>query len=439
MDELSHTLQLLARDEEFLNSQTVTLTYTVKIKNLSEDVAVKVYLYNTATGASWSKEPSEISGATYSMRGPARATALSSLFAAPLNSYDEPDVFSAASSDTYDGDKAPNVEVNLKQMHEVSYRWTGLPDGATAQLPAGLKCFEGTQVSVDATFASGMELEINGKTYVFSGWDKSDFTMPNDNIIITGTWTEKGANAPSGSTSSSSTPKTKYTVKWLDTEGNLLKSEIRGPVRVGTIVSATDEDMIYPGYVLFTNGGNDRPTAKAERNNRTELVLVFSKEQPEPLEPEFTVTVNYIFTDGTKAHPEQVVSGLKADSDYSIASPFLEGFSPDLLVVSGKIDGADVSIIVTYTAESTNKPSDETLPSDTPTEDHPENEPPISGDEPNGEDEPVQNSPSAIDSPQMDNTPRTGDNSHTHLWTGLCATSLIGIVLLLRKKSVTDK
>ena len=78
-----HVLQLLPRDTVFEKDQTVTLTYTVEIKNNSDD-EVDVTLENEATGASWSKAPANPAARTLSLRA--------------ANEDDEPDVTDSDSS-----------------------------------------------------------------------------------------------------------------------------------------------------------------------------------------------------------------------------------------------------------------------------------------------------------------------------------------------------
>lgn len=61
---------------------------------------------------------------------------------------------------------------------------------------------------------------------------------------------------------------------------------------------------------------------------------------------EYTVTVNYVFEDGTKA-ADSVSEKIKYRQDYSIESPIINGYVADLTAVSGRVDG-DVTHTVTY-------------------------------------------------------------------------------------------
>ena len=78
-----------------------------------------------------------------------------------------------------------------KTEYTVTYQWTGLPDGHSETLPTEPNHKAGDNVTVDTEYTEGTEVTVGDKTYVFSGWDKSDFTMPAENVVIQGTWTEK--------------------------------------------------------------------------------------------------------------------------------------------------------------------------------------------------------------------------------------------------------
>ena len=65
----------------------------------------------------------------------------------------------------------------------------------------------------------------------------------------------------------------------------------------------------------------------------------------------YTLTVNYKYADGTSAaatHTESVNYG----DDYSVSSPSITGFTPNLAVVSGTMGAGDVTVDVTYNINS---------------------------------------------------------------------------------------
>lgn len=72
-------------------------------------------------------------------------------------------------------------------QYPVTYSWTGLPEGA-ATLPTGASYYAGDAVTVDTTFVANSTVKVGHDTYAFSGWDKADFTMPGEAVVIYGTW-----------------------------------------------------------------------------------------------------------------------------------------------------------------------------------------------------------------------------------------------------------
>ncbi|MBO4562112.1 MAG: MucBP domain-containing protein [Clostridia bacterium] len=64
-----------------------------------------------------------------------------------------------------------------------------------------------------------------------------------------------------------------------------------------------------------------------------------------------TLTINYVFAEGGQAaqpHVETVLCG----ASYSVASPEIEGYTPDIAVVEGVMGAEDVTVIVVYTADA---------------------------------------------------------------------------------------
>jgi len=80
--------------------------------------------------------------------------------------------------------KADFNEPNIRGIRSftVSYEYVG-------EVPAGAP-----EVPVDATYKAGQSVKVAAaptlENYTFSGWSKSDFVMPAEDIVITGSWTE---------------------------------------------------------------------------------------------------------------------------------------------------------------------------------------------------------------------------------------------------------
>lgn len=103
---------------------------------------------------------------------------------------------------------------------------------------------------------------------------------------------------------------------------------------------------------------------------------------PDPIPtPElYTVTIDYVYTDGAEAAPSLKIE-LESGTEFTYKSPAIEGFNPDQAIISGTVTDQDLSYRVTYTKKTT--PIDPTPPTepDTPT-------PPSEPDVPNEPDQP---------------------------------------------------
>lgn len=74
--------------------------------------------------------------------------------------------------------------------------------------------------------------------------------------------------------------------------------------------------------------------------------------------PSHTLTINYVYEDTTTAeesHIESVAEG----TAYSVNSPTITDYTPDIAVVSGTMGSADVTVTVTYTADNTEPENNE--------------------------------------------------------------------------------
>lgn len=105
---------------------------------------------------------------------------------------------------------AKNVVIEGKwteKQYTVEYKWTGLPAEATEKLPDGGTYYEGFDVEVDKEYTSATEITVgegeNAETYIFSGWSTSNavitdgtFSMPGNNVTISGAWTKKEETPP---------------------------------------------------------------------------------------------------------------------------------------------------------------------------------------------------------------------------------------------------
>ena len=88
----------------------------------------------------------------------------------------------------------------------------------------------------------------------------------------------------------------------------------------------------------------------------------------------YTLTVKYIYSDGTQAH-EDYVGEISYKTAYSITSPAIEGYSADKATVASDSMGKDTTITVTYTKNPTppltDEPSNDASSTDTSSTDEP--------------------------------------------------------------------
>ena len=74
--------------------------------------------------------------------------------------------------------------------------------------------------------------------------------------------------------------------------------------------------------------------------------------------PSHTLTINYVYEDTTTAeesHTESITQG----TAYSVNSPTITDYTPDIPVVSGTMGNTDVTVTVTYTADNTEPENNE--------------------------------------------------------------------------------
>ena len=225
--------------------------------------------------------------------------------------------------------------------YPVRYQWTGLPEGAGEKLPATQRYASGISVKVDTVYTQGKEAVVDGKTYVFSGWDTEDFRMPAKDVVISGTWAEK------------------------------------------------------------------------------------SEEHTQPVK--HTLTVNYVYAeDGSEAAPT-VHEALAKDAQFNVASPVIEGYTPDQAVVAGTMGDEDIVVTVVYTAEE---------PVDVPDEDTPLVEEPDVDKTPDADVPPEETEIPDEDTPLTD-VPQTGDLSMG--WYAALMLSICGLVLLnLKRRKILE-
>lgn len=127
-------------------------------------------------------------------------------------------------------------------------------------------------------------------------------------------------------------------ITFRDTDGTLISEEeyeIDSPV-TPPVMPATKNGLYFSGW--------NKPIALATED--TVYTAVYSSS---PVN--FTLTVKYVFDDGTAAAADYV-SSLPYGTAYYVPSPSVDHFEPDRIVVSGHIYG-DITLTVTYAPSGT--------------------------------------------------------------------------------------
>ena len=121
--------------------------------------------------------------------------------------------------------------------YNLTYEWSGLPEGATITPPDDESYAYGAPVTIDNTYTSSSTTKVGHDTYTFSGWTSitpdlgADSTMPASDVTVSGTW-EKTSSDP------------KYTVEYIVTgDAPMTSSEL------------PDEDQYYEGDSVTVAGG----------------------------------------------------------------------------------------------------------------------------------------------------------------------------------------
>ena len=98
---------------------------------------------------------------------------------------------------------------------------------------------------------------------------------------------------------------------------------------------------VIPGYTANKSVVSGKMPA-----NDVEVTVTYTKNS-------YNLKINYVYEDGSKA-AESHEAELPYQSDYSVESPVIEGYTANNLVVSGTMPANDVEVTVTYTKNSYN-------------------------------------------------------------------------------------
>ena len=139
-----------------------------------------------------------------------------------------------------------------------------------------------------------------------------------------------------------------YTIKYVDYDTKELihsyeESGLMGQTPKKITAPDSWQENLYSFY--FVNGHPKEQTVDFKKD-KGELTFYYKKNTAK-------LTINYVYEDGSKA-AESHEAELPYQSDYSVESPVIEGYTANNLVVSGTMPANDVEVTVTYTKNSYN-------------------------------------------------------------------------------------
>ena len=137
-----------------------------------------------------------------------------------------------------------------------------------------------------------------------------------------------------------------YTIKYVDYDTKELihsyeESGLMGQPPKKITAPDSWQENLYSFY--FVNGHPKEQTVDFKKD-KGELTFYYKKNTAK-------LTINYVYKDGSKA-AESHEAELPYQSDYSVESPVIEGYTANNLVVSGTMPAGNVEVTVTYTKNS---------------------------------------------------------------------------------------
>ncbi len=250
----------------------------------------------------------------------------------------------------------------------------------------------------------------------------------------------------------------KVTVKYVDEKGEVIEGypEVTVDTTGGGEYDVADKKVTIGGYTFQSA---DKPLSGTVTENTT-ITLTYKKDTTPPpviVEPDpdyYTLTIRYVYADGTTARPTMTRTRMERGDRYSVTSPVIEGYTADLPVAQGVMPARNETVTVTYTAEEdveeTDPPLGETPestespgvtetaePIGTSESQSTESQPPEEAEELEDNDTPLSELPDEGEDLEDNDTPlaevpQTGDELTLWLLMTLC--SAAGLVCFLPRK-----
>ncbi len=147
----------------------------------------------------------------------------------------------------------------------------------------------------------------------------------------------------------------KVTVRYVDEKGAVIEGypEVTVDTTEGGKYDVADKKVTIGGYTFQSA---DKPLSGTVTENTT-ITLTYKKDTTPPpviVEPDpdyYTLTIRYVYADGTTARPTVTRTRMERGDRYSVTSPVIEGYTADLPVAQGVMPARNETVTVTYTAE----------------------------------------------------------------------------------------
>ena len=235
------------------------------------------------------------------------------------------------------------------------------------QIPA-IRCYGGNTFTVTATDAA-----ITNITLTFGSEDGSNYISPDNGDYSNGTWT--GNENSVVFTISGTSGNRRIAGMSVTTFGGIVTYNsdpecfvydvVVNPNEHGTITADPNTGVIAGTPITLTNtpsegyhfAGWDVTTTTAEPiavSNNQFIMPESDVNVSATFEPDtFTLTINYMI-DGSAEAPATYETRLAYGTDYSVTSPDVTGYTPNMATVTGTMGNGNVVLTVTYNVNSYN-------------------------------------------------------------------------------------
>ncbi len=202
-----------------------------------------------------------------------------------------------------------------------------------------------TTKTADGNYALKVSLTCGEKSdFIITTIESNEYNnATNTDVVVddnnTTTTTDSSSNNSSSSNTSSNSSSNSSTSSSSSSSSSNSSSTYTKPSTTTQTVTTVVQTTVN---IKFTCGSTNVCCNSCNTNNNNNSTNNSTEEQT------YTLTIKYLYSDGTKAKDPYTGSYKKGDS-YSITSPTISGYEADYSVVSGTMSGSDKTITVTYT------------------------------------------------------------------------------------------